>query len=295
MMSALLWGGCGAACASCVMYLALGISRPLELKHVAFASAMFLISCLFALQHIFYFSENLALKIELVRWEIVIAILFFASFGWFLSLYTQWHPSHWMKALGGGYMAIALIYNQVSPYSLYFVSQPQIAHGVGLGGEKLLFLDAPVNLFMLSFVAFEFLIIAGGLYLVVKRKPSKKCMLAALTIGLASVLADFIHDAVGGTWPYTAEFSAALMALLMSLELAFDFRRKEDRLARAMDRTIQIRDQLNTPLQSLIFGLDLLATDSPQHHKDLIDRLKVSVARLEVLGRGLHKEQIFKS
>ncbi len=293
-MSAFLWAGCGASFLSGVMYFALGLSRPVEWKHIAFAVSMMILAVYFGLQETFYYSTDLQYKVEIVRYQIYVIIAFFAAFGPFLALYTHWDPPGWVVKSFGVYLGIAALYNYLSPYTLYFVGPPKIATHQQFGGDSIHLLEAPVNFFVISLFTFQLIVVVGGAYLVFTRKREKKLILAALLIGLASLSSDFVHDLVSGTWPYTGEFSAALFAFLMSLELALDFRTKENHLARALDSTIKIRDQLNTPLQTLALGLDLIAVELPEK-QSLIERLRNSVTRLEGLGRGLHKDELFKS
>lgn len=292
-MSALLWAGCGAASLSSILNMALGLSRPVEWKYVSFSIAMLFLSVYFGLQHVFYYSTDLELKIEVVRWQIYVALLFFGSFGTFLALYTNWEPPGWIFKTIGVYIGIAALYNYLSPYTLYFTGQPHIAAYQQFGSDTIHLLEAPVNVLVVSLFTFEMVVIVGGAYLVYTRKRASKLILTALVVGWCCVTSDFVHDVVKGTWPYLGEFGAVFFAVLMSLELAIDYRSKESHLARALATTIKIRDQLNTPLQTLTLGLDLIAADTPdQQH--LVERLKNSVNRLESLGRGLHKDELFK-
>jgi hypothetical protein len=76
-----------------------------------------------------------------------------------------------------------------------------------------------------------------------------------------------------------------VMATLLAMELALDFREKELLLAKYHDDTIRIRDQINTPLQVLRLGLDLAdAGTIPRKH---IAPLRRAVDRLSMLGGSL--------
>ncbi len=293
-MSAFLWVGCGFAFASAFMFMGLGVSRPRDWKYISFAGAMLSLSIYFLLQQMFYSSDSLSFKIEIVRWQINVALLYHGVFAAFLCLYSGWRPHKYLAWGAAVYLLVLLIANWLSPYTLYFSAPPQISTISPIGADTIHLLEAPLNGFVLALFAFGLVSHSWGAYQIYRLQPGKKLVFAALMITLSALALDLVRDAVKGSWPYSIEFATALLAMLMTLELAGDCRRKGLQLARALDTTIRIRDQLNTPLQTLTLGLDLLPAQTPEQ-KSLIARLRTSVERLESLGRGLHKNELFKN
>ncbi len=293
-MTAFLWAGCGFACASAIMFMALGMSKPRDWKYITFAGAMFFLASYFTLQQAFYNSDSLNFKIEVVRWQVNVALLYHGVFAAFLCLYSGWRPHRFLTWGAGAYLLILFVANWVSPYTLYFTAPPKISTITPIGADTIHLLEAPLNGFVVALFAFGAVTHSWGAYQIRRLQPGKKLVFAALMITLSALGLDLVRDAVGGNWPYSIEFATALLAMLMSLELAIDFRRKETQLARALDTTIHIRDQLNTPLQTLTIGLDLLPAETPEQ-RSLISRLRASVERLESLGRGLHKSELLKN
>lgn len=293
-MSAFLWVGCGFAAASAVLFMAVGLSRPRDWKYILFAGAMFCLASYFSLQEMFYRSASLTFKIEVVRWQINVALVYYFVFSSFLCLYSGWRPHRYLVWATVLYLSLLFLANWFSPYSLYFTEPPHISTITPIGADTIHLFEAPINSFVVALFLFGVATHSWGAYQIFRLQPRKKLVFLALLITQIALALDLTRDVVGGDWPYSIEFATVLLALLMSLELAIDFRRKENYLARALDSTLHIRDQLNTPLQTLTLGLELLPARTPEE-ESLVNRLRVSVERLATLGRGLYKSEIFKN
>ena len=124
----------------------------------------------------------------------------------------------------------------------------------------------------------------------------------ALTLAIVPHVIDVIRDAVGGAWPNVAEFGLVLWGLIMSVQLAIDFRISErrlyavlttaeqhaDELARLVDATLLVRDKLNTPLQTLELSLATCTPGRPDDEQTLAD-LRAAVTYLTLLSRAVEQ------
>ena len=113
---------------------------------------------------------------------------------------------------------------------------------------------------------------------------------------------DLLREMVGGTWPYVAEFGAVAWGLIMSVQLAIDFRMSEQRLqdtlhkaeqhaaelTRTVEATLRVRDKLNTPLQTLELGLALREPHKAEDASTLTE-LRRAVEELTRLGRAVEQ------
>jgi hypothetical protein len=111
-----------------------------------------------------------------------------------------------------------------------------------------------------------------------------------LVVGAVSVLVavflDFLRDALGRSWPFVGGFGVMVLALVLSVQLALDLRHNEILLSRLVADSMRVRDQLNTPLQTLRTGLEV--TDVQGRIDDArLARLRRAVERLTKLGQHL--------
>lgn len=125
---------------------------------------------------------------------------------------------------------------------------------------------------------------------------------AALVIVVLQHLVDVVRDTVGGSWPYVLEFGLATWGVIMSIELAIDFGIRRSRLsealaniergagdlARSIETSLHVRDQLNTPLQTLELGLQMWTARGAESEQTLADMARW-VAELTKLGRAVEK------
>jgi hypothetical protein len=118
-----------------------------------------------------------------------------------------------------------------------------------------------------------------------RRGRRRKGAILALggSLVLTTVATDLLRNVFAWSWPYVGGFGVIGFSLLLSMELAIDFRDYERRLTEWVAAATILRDQLNTPLQTLRFGLETLPTSSATE-RARIDRLQRAVTRLSNLG-----------
>jgi hypothetical protein len=107
---------------------------------------------------------------------------------------------------------------------------------------------------------------------------------------LVAVSVDILRNLFGWDLPYVGGVGLVAFSLLLSVELVIDFRENERHLTEWIAATVALRDQLNTPLQTLRFGLDTLPARAPEDHHRL-DRLRRAVARLSHISRDLQRRK----
>lgn len=286
MISILLFSS-GATALASILFLALGSRPPIRLEHIVFGVMMAVCSAYFLAQHDFYLARDVNRKIEIVRLQMAYILLFFSMFATFICLYTDWRPDFRITWAFFSFVAALLAWNFVSPYSLYFTELPQLQNIQDtIGGHVLHLLVAPANAPMVTLFIFQFAIMFGSIYLLLKERPGSWLILAGVSVGSVALATDFVNDAIQGGWPYVGEFGAAIWGICVSLELARDVRRTEQRLENAIRTALVMRDMLNTPLQTLTLGLDLLEGHTPEQQAN-VDRLKRSVAKISELGQSL--------
>jgi hypothetical protein len=147
-----------------------------------------------------------------------------------------------------------------------------------------------------------FLFVAIGLGVQLFRRGERQ---RGLTFSIAVVLVlvhgitDVIRDNVGGSWPYVAEYGVVTWGLIMSVQLARDFRARTQSLAQAiahvetqsqrlsamLDALQALERNMQVPLDTLERGVDRLArTTTEDAHLHRIER---AVARLRELARSM--------
>jgi hypothetical protein len=122
----------------------------------------------------------------------------------------------------------------------------------------------------------------------------------SLVVVILLVLVDVIRDVVGGAWPYISDFGLVTWGLIMSVQLAIDYRIAMQRLratlttseqhaaelARTAEAALHVRDKLNTPLQTLELSLAVRTPRTPQDEQTLVE-LRGAVTRISELSRAV--------
>jgi hypothetical protein len=119
---------------------------------------------------------------------------------------------------------------------------------------------------------------------------------------LVATLLDLAHDFMSGLWPYPSTYASLSLSVVMSVQLAVDFRLKDRELTTTLERSeehaaklahmlqtsLELRDKLNTPLQTLEMGLALRARRSPGDAA-IVTPLLQQVSRLIKLSRAIRR------
>jgi hypothetical protein len=278
----------GVALSSSVAHCALGIQRPRSATHLTFAALMLFIFPFQLVSARLYTTRSPAEAVAMARLGVVLAIAIVVLFALFVKKYTHAKIPPW---IAGAYVAANvawLLYDLLSPWGLLFATQP-VTVIVPRGEPAVVFVRTPgIGLVWQGFNAVTIVwgILAG---LRVARAGRRRAGIA-LVIGSSCVLITVFFDIIKGVfakdWPYVAGFGVAVLALVLSAQLAANFRANEKRLADMVAAALVLSDLLNTPLQTLEFGLETLRAESMDERARVL-RLKRAVAKLADVGRHL--------
>jgi hypothetical protein len=181
-----------------------------------------------------------------------------------------------------------LVYDLIAPRGLLFTSSAFPAGSRATSGGFARVPLGPVQLLWHAFNTATVLWgVVGGWRMVLNGRASRGLALAlGMTAFLATVLTDAVRDALGRDWVYLGGFGVMGMAVLLSAQLSWDFREGERRLGRLARESMRIRDELNTPLQTLHIGLELAAAKGTLD-PDRLEILRRALDTLTRLGRNL--------
>jgi hypothetical protein len=308
-MIALLWALFGVTIGAAVLHGALGLTRPIDRTYLSFAAIMVFLAGYVYFERALYRASTGVEAAEVLRYQVVAAHGFIAFILVFVPAYTRVRIRPWL--MKGYWIGLALLFvaNLVTPYGIWFASEPELVPRITFRGVPYNTVLAP-PLGPLQYIHTLYVISVYALTLwcalVLTRRGDRKrgVMLAiALSVVIVHHLVDVVRDAVGASWPYVAEFGLVTWGLVMSVQLAIDFRATEQRLeaalfraeqhaaelAKLVDASLLVRDKLNTPLQTLELGLALRRPEAPDHERTLAD-LRRAVVELTALGRMVEQK-----
>lgn len=285
----------------------LGLERPRDWRYLSFAAMMGCICVFLVMQHDLYFVASPEEGVERTRDLFYVGLAITALFMWFVGLYTRVRLPLLVKLFVVVALAGWTIFNAVSRYGSMFSAPPRTVAASSLGGETVYTLQptelspytAAWGVFLLALTVIN--IMRG----VVMMRRGERSQGAVLTLASGMIIAfyfiDYVRDLVGGTWPYVLEYSVVATGLLMSVQLAIDFRRKRDELAKALVRVEQqaarltpmlrasraLPDALFPVLHSLKQGIHELHADSTDTAS--LARSDRAIERIALLGESLRR------
>ena len=223
----------------------------------------------------------------------------------FVPAYTRVSPPRWLITTYGVGLTILFITNIVTPYGVWLSGEPTLLPSTFHGEPYTALIVPPLSVvqyvhlvFVLSVFGLSF---ACAFKLMRQGERQRGWMLAiALVVAVMQHVIDVVRDAIGGSWPYVAEFGLVTWGLIMSVQLAIDFRVSGQRLhatlktaeqrayelARMVEATLHVRDKLNTPLQTLELSLATRTAGKPDDEQTLAE-LRRAVTQLAQLGRAV--------
>jgi hypothetical protein len=155
-----------------------------------------------------------------------------------------------------GALAIAFVANLGLPLSLWYSAPPRLVPAT-LRGEQY----TTVQVAPLSIVQYAWALIPTSLLVVslvcawkLHRRGERQraaILAAALFIMLVQAVIDIVRDSVGGTWPYVAEYGLVSWALIMSVQLAYDYRAQSAAIVRAIASAEAHAKRLSALLQAM--------------------------------------------
>jgi hypothetical protein len=306
-MSEVLWAVFGVTTGAAVLYGALGLARPPERTYMSFAAIMAMLAAFVFCERALYTATTPEEAIETVRLQMSAGHGLLAAVLVFVPSYTRVRLPREVRAAYGVCLGLLFVTNLVAPYGIWFSAPPRLIRAT-FGGETYTAvvassLSAVQYIQTLYVVAVFVLMFMCAAKLIRRGERLRGAMLGlALLLAVVPHLVDVIRDAVGGTWPDIAELGMAMWGLIMSVQLAIDYRVSEQRLqttltsverhaaelARMVDATLRVRDKLNTPLQTLELGLANRIAGHPAEERTLRD-LSSAVTQLTLLGRAVER------
>jgi hypothetical protein len=303
----LLWAGFGIALASALLHGAIGLRRPLAWTHLSFgALAIFLCGYLIG-QKQEYAAHLPQALVSIERRQFLVSAGLLAALAWFTSEYTGIRVRRAIVLGFHGVIALFAIADLVTPYGGFLGSMPRLATEPTFGHEQVTIYTAslgPLQIGWLSLVGL-FLMVAIGMGTALARRGELRrgiVLVCALSLMIVFPVVDVARDAVRGHWPHFGALGVVGLALIMSIDLAVDFRAKEDalelafvelqrrneKIGRMLESSQALRDQLNTPLQTLELEFDKLVQPAP-HPAPRPARVRRALDRLTDLSRRLQR------
>jgi hypothetical protein len=304
-MTAMLWATFGMTLGAAVLHAALGLARPVGRTHLSFACIMACVAAFVYFEWQLYRTPTGAVAGAVARHQIIAAHGILAFILVFVCSYTQVRLPRWLISVYWVGLAVLFIANLRAPHGVWYAEEPEVVRATFRGEPYNSIVSPPLTalqylhvVYVLGVFAFAF---ACALRMIRRGDRQRGAMLAiGLVVIVAGHLVDVVRDKIGGSWPYVAEFGLATWGLIMSIQLAIDFRvtqrslretlrRGEQHaaeLARLIDATLLVRDKLNTPLQTLELGLAMRAPTRPEETQTLAE-LRKAVVELARLGRAV--------
>jgi hypothetical protein len=274
-----LWTAIGMAIGSLVLHSALGLRRPFDRTNLSFACIMALVAVFLYLQWQLYGAATVVDAIEIKRRQVTIVNVFFACILVFVPAYSGVRLPRLLAAAFWVGLAIAFVDNLIAPHGLWFSGEPHLAATTFRGEPYTSAIAPPMRAPQIAYtIFFTFFIIAMmacAIKQAMRGERQRGSMLAlALAVVLGHGMLDVIRDNVGASWPYVAEYGVVTWGLIMSVQLAYDFRARTQALAGAIAHVEEQTKRLSAMLDAL-HALE-------QHMTKPLDTLETGVARLTV-------------
>lgn len=301
-MTGPLWAAFGIAIGAALLNGTLGLTRPLSRTYVSFAWIMAFVAAYLYLERQIYASTTSVAVVELVRLQAVTGHAIIGGVLAFLPVYTRTRLPAVLVLACWALLAVFFVVNLATPYGVWFAGYPRVIATTLFGEPYSTIVAPPAG--VLQYAHAVFVVGVGAIAIVCGVKVIARGQLrrgitisAALGVVILFHVVDIVRDEVGGSWPYLTEFGLVAWGIIMSVQLALDYRQVEDRLrallseldartvelAKAIGVSLRVRDRLNTPLQTLELGLSVY----PAVRSETIDDLRAAVRRLTALGRSV--------
>jgi hypothetical protein len=304
-MTAVLWTAIGMSVGAVVLHTALGIRRPIDRTHLSFACIMAAVAAFLYLQWELYAATTVRDAVNIKHRQVTILNLSLAGMFVFLPAYTRVHVPRPMMATYWTILVALFLANFYAPYGLWFSGEPQLVSSRFLGEPYTTVIAPPMGLPQLAFASFVIssIVVALGFAAAMFYRGDRQRAVTfaiALVLVLGHGLTDVVRDNVGGSWPYIAEFGVVTWGLIMSVQLAHEFRKQTRTLATAiaqvedqatrlnamLDALDALEQNMSVPLGRLETGIPGLARDTAADESQL-RRLERAVTRLREFARTM--------
>jgi hypothetical protein len=304
-MTLVLWAVFGVTTGATLLYAALGLMRPVDRTYLSFACIMAMLAMFVFCEATLNGSTTSEEAVATVRRQVLAGHGLLAAVLVFVPSYARVNLPRWLLAVYWVGLGVLVVTNLVVPYGIWYSAPPELIPST-FRGRPYTSVVAP-SLSTLQYAHTGYVL---GVYLLmfmcaaklVRRGERQRGVMLALALSLAITAhaVDVIRDAVGGTWPNVTELGLVIWGLIMSVQLATEYRVREQRLhsmlasveqhaaelARMVEATLRVRDKLNTPLQTLELGLAERTSARAGDEQTLAD-LRDAVTEITLLGRAV--------
>jgi hypothetical protein len=306
-MTIVLWAVFGMTTGAAVLYAALGLMRPLDRTYLSFACIMAMLAAFVFCEATLYTSTTNEAAIETVRRQVLAGHGLLAAVLVFVPSYTHVKIPRWLLAAYWIVLGVLVITNLVVPYGIWYSAPPELVPATFRGRPYTAVVAPSLSALQYahtSYVISVYVLMFTCAAKLVRRGERQRGAMLAVALSLAVVphVIDVIRDAVGGTWPNVAEFGLVTWGLIMSVQLATEYRAREQRLytmldsverhaaelERMVEATLRVRDTLNTPLQTLELGLAGRTAARAGEEQTLAD-LRDAVTQITLLSHAVEQ------
>lgn len=238
-MTPILWSAIGMTAGAVILHTALGLQRPVDRTYLSFAAMMGLVTVFLFLQWELYRSTASATAVQIKQHQVVIVTLFYGCMFVFVPAYTNVRLPRVANVALWVALAVVFVANLSLPYGLWFSAAPTLISSTFLGEHYTIVVTPPMGPAQLAFAFFvtSYMIVALVCAAKMYRRGERQrgvTFAFAVTLVVAYAVVDIIRDNVGGTWPYLVEYGIVSWALIVSVQLAHDFRETNRTLAKAI-------------------------------------------------------------
>jgi hypothetical protein len=304
-MTSVLWTAIGMSLGAVVLHVALGLRRPISRTYLSFACVMSAVVVFLYLQWTLYGATTVEVAVDAKRHQVTVMELSLAAMFVFVPAYTRIRVPRPMVVVYWSVLAVLFVANFLTPDGLWFSGAPQLVPSTFRGESYTNVIAPPMGAPQLAFASFAISCVFVGLGFAVamfRRGDRQRAVTfaIALVVVLGHAIVDLIRDNVGGSWPYVVEFGVVTFGLIMSVQLAHDFRaqtrslgqaiaqvEKQARLLGRMLDALHILEQnMDVPLYTLETGVvDLARTTTTEDAQ--LRRLERAVTRLRAFSRAM--------
>lgn len=307
MMQEALWVAFGMSIGTAVLYVALGIPRPIDRTQLSFAAIMVMVAAYAFFEAELDRSTTAAAAVALVRKQVVAAHGLIAALLVFVPAYTHVRIPRWLAVTYGVGLFALFVANLVAPYGIWFSAEPRLVFLAFASLPYTVVVPPPPSVLQwvhASYVLSVFALTFTCALKQIRHGERRRGLILgiSLLIVILQHVVDLIREAVGGAWPYSDEFGFVAWSLIMSVQLAIDYRlgsqrlratlaaaeERTNELARAAEAALHVRDKLNTPLQTLELTL---AVREPRalEDQDTLFELRSAVGEISELSLAVER------
>ena len=298
-MTPLVWTAVGISLGAAVLYTALGLRPPHQRTFLSFACLMLAVAVYLFCEGCLYHARTVEDAIRAERGQMAAVNVVIACILVFIPAYTRVRLPRALTAAYWVALAVAFVANLWLPLSLWYSAPPVLVPTTFRGEQYTTVHVAPLSIvqYAWALIPTSLLVVSLGCAwkLYVRGERQRAAILgAALLIMLVQAVIDIVRDSVGGTWPYVAEYGLVSLALIMSIQLAYDYRAQAAAIMRAiasveaharhlsalLQAMQSLEHNMEGPLRTLLSGINRLGHDhlGPMHR---------AVARLHELRSSI--------